>query len=94
MNTCKSCNHMIVILISPSEKQFCLKHSELRNINGHCNEYNYDETNPLFSIDCTKCKYHNYDWNVNDGYGGEEYEICEKNQELYPIECGDFKKKN
>ena len=42
-------------------------------------------------IDCTFCEYHDYDWNVNDGYGGDEYEICEKGHELFPKECKDFK---
>ena len=41
-------------------------------------------------VDCSQCSYHNYDWNINDGYGGEEYEICEKSQELYPKECEYF----
>ena len=42
-------------------------------------------------IDCTFCEYHDYDWDVNDGYGGDEYEICEKGHELFPKECKDFK---
>ena len=42
-------------------------------------------------IDCTFCEYHDYDWDVNDGYGGDEYEICEKGNELFPKECKDFK---
>lgn len=41
-------------------------------------------------IDCTFCEYHDYDWDVNDGYGGDEYEICEKGHELYPKKCTDF----
>ena len=42
-------------------------------------------------IDCGQCEYHDYDWDVNDGYGGDEYEICEKGNELFPKECKDFK---
>ena len=42
-------------------------------------------------IDCTFCEYHDYDWDVNDGYGGDEYEICEKGNELFSKECKDFK---
>ena len=42
-------------------------------------------------IDCTFCEYHDYDWDVDDGYGGDEYEICEKGNELFPKECKDFK---
>lgn len=42
-------------------------------------------------IDCTFCEYHDYDWDVDDGYGGDEYEICEKGHELFPKECKDFK---
>lgn len=42
-------------------------------------------------IDCGQCEYHNYDWDVDDGYGGDEYEICEKGHELYPKKCKDFK---
>ena len=34
-------------------------------------------------IDCTFCEYHDYDW--------DEYEICEKGNELFPKECKDFK---
>ena len=41
-------------------------------------------------VDCGQCEYHNYDWDVDDGYGGDEYEICEKGHELYPKECKDF----
>lgn len=41
-------------------------------------------------VDCSQCSYHNYDWNINDGYGGDEYEICEKGHELYPKECEYF----
>ena len=42
-------------------------------------------------IDCTFCEYHNYDWDIDDGCGGDEYEICEKGHELFPKECKDFK---
>lgn len=42
-------------------------------------------------IDCTFCEYHDYDWNIDDEYGGDEYEICEKGHELFPKECKDFK---
>ena len=41
-------------------------------------------------LDCHQCEYHNYDWDINDGYGGEEYEICEKGHELHPDTCEDF----
>ena len=41
-------------------------------------------------LDCAHCHHHNYDWNVDDGYGGDEYEICEKGHELHPDECKDF----
>lgn len=41
-------------------------------------------------VDCGQCKFHDYEWDVNDGYGGEEYEICEKGHELYPDFCKYF----
>ena len=31
---------------------------------------------------CSNCKYHNYDWDINDGYGGEEYEVCDKGNDV------------
>lgn len=29
-------------------------------------------------MSCNNCKYHNYDWDIDDGYGGDEYEVCDK----------------
>ena len=31
---------------------------------------------------CSDCKYHNYDWDIDDGYGGEEYEVCDKGNDV------------
>ena len=31
---------------------------------------------------CSDCKYHNYDWDIHDGYGGEEYEVCDKGNDV------------
>ena len=42
-------------------------------------------------INCSQCYNHNYDWDIDDGYGGYEYEVCDKGHELYPMECNDFK---
>ena len=42
----------------------------------------------MIEIDCTACRWHNYDWGL---YGDEdEYEICDKGHELYPDECEDY----
>lgn len=37
-------------------------------------------------IDCTYCTFHSY-----DGFGDEEFEICEKGHIVYPNDCNDFK---
>ena len=31
---------------------------------------------------CHNCTHHNYDWYSDDGYGGDEFEICEKGNDL------------
>lgn len=41
-------------------------------------------------IDCHTCDYHNYDWYIDDGHNGDEFEICEKGHELYPEKCEDY----
>lgn len=41
-------------------------------------------------MDCSYCKNHNYDWDIDDGYGGDEYEVCDKGHDLYPMKCKDF----
>ena len=39
---------------------------------------------------CSNCKYHNYDWDINDGYGGEEYEVCDKGNDVTEGICEDW----
>lgn len=31
---------------------------------------------------CSNCRYHDYDWDINDGCGGEEYEVCDKGNDV------------
>lgn len=45
--------------------------------------YNTDEK----IIDCWYCKFHNY-----DGFGDEEFEVCDKGYEIYPEDCNDFER--
>ncbi|MBR0059338.1 MAG: hypothetical protein IJP99_08425 [Methanobrevibacter sp.] len=40
---------------------------------------------------CDNCKHHNYDYDIDDGYYGEEYEICEKGNDLEGP-CNDWEK--
>ena len=40
-------------------------------------------------VNCRFCKHHSYDWYIGDG---EEYEVCEKGHELYPLRCRHFRK--
>ena len=40
-------------------------------------------------VDCSKCKHHTYDWNVDDDCE-EEYELCEKGRELHQRQCKYF----
>lgn len=42
-------------------------------------------------MECQNCDYHNYDWYIDDGHNGDEFEICEKGHELYPEKCEDYK---
>ena len=39
---------------------------------------------------CSNCCYHNYDWDINDGYGGEEYEVCDKGNDVTDGICEDW----
>lgn len=39
---------------------------------------------------CSNCKYHNYDWNIDDGYGGEEYEVCDKGNDVTDGICEEW----
>lgn len=39
---------------------------------------------------CSNCRYHNYDWDINDGYGGEEYEVCDKGNDVTDGICEDW----
>lgn len=39
---------------------------------------------------CHNCKYHDYDWDVNDGYGGDEYEYCRKGNDVTDEICTDW----
>ena len=39
---------------------------------------------------CGNCMYHNYDWDVDDGYGGEEYEVCDKGNDMSDRICVDW----
>lgn len=39
-------------------------------------------------LDCHQCEHHYYDTLFG---GDDEYELCEKNHELHPDECEDFK---
>jgi len=39
---------------------------------------------------CSNCKYHNYDWDIDDGYGGEEYEVCDKGNDVTEGICEDW----
>jgi len=41
---------------------------------------------------CGNCQYHDYDWNINDDYGGDEYEICEKGNDVTEGICEEWKK--
>ena len=39
---------------------------------------------------CSNCAYHNYDWYVDDGYGGEEFEVCDKGNDMSDRICEDW----
>lgn len=39
---------------------------------------------------CSNCKYHNYDWDIDDGYGGEEYEVCDKGNDVTEGICEEW----
>ena len=39
---------------------------------------------------CGNCQYHDYDWDIDDGYGGEEYEVCEKGNDVTDGICEDW----
>ena len=39
---------------------------------------------------CGNCKYHDYDWDINDGYGGDEYEVCDKGNDVTEGICEDW----
>lgn len=39
---------------------------------------------------CSNCKYHNYDWDIDDGYGGEEYEVCDKGNDITEGICEEW----
>ena len=39
---------------------------------------------------CSNCKYHNYDWYIDDGYGGEEYEVCDKGNDVTEGICEEW----
>ena len=39
---------------------------------------------------CHNCHYHSYDWNIDDGYGGEEYEVCDKGNDVTEGICEDW----
>ena len=41
-------------------------------------------------IDCSKCKYQTWDWYIDDGHYGDEFEICTKGLEMYGDECNEF----
>lgn len=43
---------------------------------------NFQPTNRKIKNGCHNCTHHNYDWYSDDGYGGEEFEICEKGNDL------------
>lgn len=40
---------------------------------------------------CSNCKYHNYDWDIDDGYGGDEYEVCDKGNDVTEGICEDWR---
>ena len=44
----------------------------------------------LYENDCLKCQYHDYEFDIDDGLGGMEYEICTKGLKIYPKECKHF----
>ena len=39
---------------------------------------------------CSNCKYHDYDWDIDDGYGGEEYEVCDKGNDVTDGICEEW----
>ncbi|WP_458456509.1 hypothetical protein [Methanobrevibacter sp.] len=39
---------------------------------------------------CGNCKYHNYEWDVNDGYRGYEYEVCDKGNNVSDGICEEW----
>lgn len=39
---------------------------------------------------CSNCEYHNYKWNVDDGYGGDEYEVCDKGNDVSEGICEEW----
>ena len=40
---------------------------------------------------CGNCHYHDYDWDVDDGYGGDEYEVCNKGNDVSEGICEDWR---
>ena len=42
------------------------------------------------SIDCTECKWYDYDWDTGGDEAYEDYGVCDKNNKLYPVNCDDF----
>ena len=58
----------------------------------------YDENKKLKSelriyrkiASCQNCKHHNYDWAIDDGYGGEEYDVCDKGNDISDDICEDW----
>lgn len=39
---------------------------------------------------CGNCKYHDYDWYVDDGYGGDEFEVCNKGNDVTEGICREW----